>query len=335
MKKSIQSLITLISVAWLNTGFATPITANSGVSFYNDMVIASGGQLPIGLEVVSISLDGDFLSTSELQASDALDFNISDVTINGLGPDTPSIFSDFSSSTRNSGTEGAASSSNTQLYQILESEIQPDGDSDVSERGIWGDGNAQAAINTEFYATNASTDVSFERVFTISNGNPFAMTFGIEGIFEMDLFATAEGENSFAHTVASLDMFFSSSSLLDIVFADTSLYTNNQNEVGDNTFMSLFREIDVSNTGHLSLTGNASATGNNSGAEQQAFGNGAMSYALGITLLPGEEITMTHLISYENFASIAEPTIDVEEPSTLLLMLFMSGIAIARKQLAA
>jgi hypothetical protein len=332
MKTISQTIIGLVTITWLGTGLAIPITANSGTSFYHDMVIARGGQLPIGLESLIGPPNLSRLTNSELQAPDTINFEDTDVVIAGLTPDDPSVFSHFNSSTRNAGTEGAIATDNTQLYQILESEIVPDGNSDASERGVWGNGQAQASLSTEIFDTRAVADVTLERVFTFANDNPFAMTFGIEGLFEMDLFATADGENSVAEAFARLDMFFSSSNILDIVFADTSPYINNQTESGDNAAISLIRETDVVNTGHLSLMGSASAWGDDSGGLQQAFGNSSMSYALGITLLPGEEITMSHLITYFNVAAIEEPLVDVNEPTSLILMLFALGFSILRKQ---
>lgn len=332
MKTLSQTMIGLITIAWLGTGMAIPITANSNASFYHDMVIASGGQLPIGLESLDSPPILSISTVSDLYAPDAVDFDNTNTVIAGLAPDAPSIFTSLSNSTRNAGTEGALSSNNTQLYQIREVEIIPDGNNDVSERGIWGEGLAQASLSTEVFDTRATSDVSFERIFTFINQNNFAMTFGIEGIFEMDMFAIADGENSLAEAFVRVDMFFSSSSILDIVFADTSPYTNTLTELGDNAAISIVRETDVVNTGHLSLIGSASASGLGGGDVQQVFGSSAMSYALGITLQPGEEITMSHLISYSNLAAIEQNIVDVPEPPSFLLMSMAFGFLMLRKR---
>lgn len=332
MKALLHTIFGLTLTVWLGTSMAIPITTSSGASFYSDLVIASGGQLPLGLESrVSAPISSN-PATSELNAPDAVAFDDFDVVINGLTPATPSIFSRTSTNTRNGGSEGAAAINNTQLYQVFESELVPDGTSDASERGIWGNGQAQAALTTEVYNTRAFSDVSFERIYTFSNNNPFALTFGIEGQFEMDLFAVADGENGLAEAFARIDMFFRSANVLDIVFADTEVYVNEQNESGGNTSLSLERETDVANTGHLSLIGNATAIG--AAGLQQAFGNSSMGYALGVTLQPGEEITMSHLISYSNLAAIEQVTTQVSEPHNGLLLLFVLGFLLLRKQCA-
>lgn len=332
MRSLSQTILGLVTIIWLNTGIAIPITANSGISFNHDMVIATGGPLPIGLE----SNDGlpsfSFLTNSDLYAPDAVDYEDTDIVIGGISRDAPSIFSSISTSTRNAGTEGSFSSNNTQLYQIREIEIIPDGSNDTSERGLWGNGLAQASLSTSVFDTRATSEVYYERGFTFSNQNPFAMTFGIEGVFEMDLFAIADGENSVAEAFATLDMFFSSSNILDIQFADISPYLNNQTESGDNANISLVRETNIVDTGHLSLTGMASASGLDGGGLQQALGGSFMSYAIGITLQPGEEITMSHLVTYSNLAAIEERVTDVNEPTSLLLMLFALGMSLIRKQ---
>ncbi|MDO6442044.1 PEP-CTERM sorting domain-containing protein [Marinobacter sp. 2_MG-2023] len=333
MRLFIRIFTALITMLWFSASIAVPVNANSGVSFYHDIIIASGGQLPVGLESRDNPTDNSFFSaSSDLQAPDAVDFNDTHILINGLGPETPSVFSAISTDTRNAATEGSFASNNTQLYLVHELEIVPDGTNDTSEEGIGGNGQAQATLSTELYDTQGVSDVFFERTFTFSNQNLSALTFGIQGDFEMDLFATADGQNSFANTFAQVDMFFSSQNPLDIVFADTSPYVNNQNEVGDNALFYLQRETDVANTGHLSLTGSASAIGTNIGGLTQAFGNSAMSYALGITLLPGEEITMSHRVTYSNLAMIGEGAVKVPEPSSGLLMLFAFGLLVFRRQ---
>lgn len=232
-------LVGIIAVFYCAPTMATPITANSGASFFTDMIIAGGGPLPLGLEVLdNRPLISTFVS-SGLDAPDSVEFEDSNTLIAGLAPDNPSIFARSSSSTRNLGTEGAFSSNDTRLYIVRELETVPDGDNDVSERGIWGEGLAQASISTEAFDTGGFSDVTFGREFIFANDNPFAMTFGIEGRFEMDLFAIADGETSYAESFASIDMLFSSSGILDIVFADTSPNIDNQTETGDNAAMSL------------------------------------------------------------------------------------------------
>ncbi|WP_342805077.1 hypothetical protein [Alteromonas sp. M12] len=324
--KTLNSIfIGIMATTWLGTGMAVPINANSGLSFYHDFIIAGGGQLPIGLEVNS---DGPIYSYSvntELQAADSVEFDDFDVVIAGDAPDNPSSFTSVGSSTRNAGTEGAFGMNNTQLYQIVEYELVPDGNSDVSEYGIWGNGQAQATISSELFDTQANTEASFQRTYTLSNQNTTALTFSIEGEFEMGMFAIADGESSVAEAFAMLDMFFNSSNALDIVFADTSPYINNQTESGDNAIMSLIRETDITNTGHMSFTGSASATGTDIGGSQQAFGDGTFSYALGITLQPGEEISMSHLVTYSNLALIEQQITQVNEPSTLLFIFLTSA----------
>ena len=331
MRTSFNIFLAITLTAWLSTSIAIPINANSGSSLYSDLVIAGGGQLPLGLES---RFGGPFSSnpaSSVLSAPDAVGFDDFDVVINGLTPETPSIFSRISTNTRNEGTEGAAAINNTQLYQNFASEVIPDDTNDFSERGIWGSGQAQVALSTEFFDTQANSDVSFERIFTFSNTNPFALTFGVEGLFEMDLFTTADGENSIAEAFARIDMFFSSANALDIIFADTAPYVNDQDESGGNTSLSLVRETDVASTGHLSLIGSASASG--TGDLQQAFGSSRMGYALGITLQAGEEISMSHLITYSNFAAIEAPTRQVPEPHSFIFGIIACGFLLLRKRI--
>lgn len=317
--KTLFCLFITMTALGVNAAIAAPITANSGASFYFDMRIAGGGTLPAGLESISGPPSHSYTSNSLLQSNDAAEVNGTDALINGLSPETPSIFSSWSSSTRNGGAEGASSTNSTSLYQIFSTESQPDGSNDVSERGIWGSGLAQATLNSEIFPTQAVSEVSFARQFTLANQSDDTLTFGIEGRFEMDLFAYTDGEGV-AETFANFGLFFSSANILDILFSDTSPYINNQTESGTQSSVSIGRQTDVVNSGYLSLFGNASASGLNAGGVQQGFGNSAMSYVLGITLQPGEEITMLQFVDYSNFAEIGA-VVDVSEPDSLLLML--------------
>lgn len=81
MKTLSQTIIGLVAITWLGTGMAVPITANSNASFYHDMVIATGGQLPVGLESLDNPPISTFTTNSDLFAPDAADFDATKVVI--------------------------------------------------------------------------------------------------------------------------------------------------------------------------------------------------------------------------------------------------------------
>lgn len=310
---------------------AVPINASTVLDVTNTLLIAGGGPLPLGLEVRTLDpLALDLSQSSFLNSPDATPFENSLTVIAGLTPELPSRFFRYDSSTRNGGIEGAVASNNHRLYQIREAD--EDLTSDVSERGVWGESQSQATLTTEFHETSANASVFNERRFSISNQNATALTFGIEGVFEMNMFAVASGMHSFAESFATAGLWFTSSNILDIQFADMESYLFNEERSGANTTASMNRETDVVNTGRMSMTGIARAS-NDGGADGDALATGLMRYALGITLQPGEEITMAHTMSYSTRAEITSQPRQVNAPASMgLLSIIILGLGLMRRR---
>lgn len=297
-----------------------PVSASSGVTVSSSFVIAGGGVLPLGLE----ARDGPpILNTtrqSNLDAPDATAFDDVDTTIAGIEATDPSIFFGINNDTRNGGSEGGTAVHNHQLYQIRE--IDEDTTSDVSERGVWGESTAQIALTSGLYDTDATGGVVNERVFTFRNERATPFTFGIEGEMDMSIFATADGMDATASATATLDMWFRSDNPLAIQFAATSVFDPVTDAMTLGSVASILRETDVAGTGHLSMTGSVLTESPDFGVSEMAFAAGSFSYALGITLQPGETISMSHLVSYSSDAAFAlpEPLAAVPVPSGLPLL---------------
>ncbi len=308
---------------------AIPINASTGVNLSNSLLIAGGGPLPLGLEVRTLDpLALELSQDSFLNSPDAVPFEDSLTVIAGLAPEVPSRFFRLDSSTRNGGTEGAVASNNHRLYQIRE--VDEDNTSDVSERGVWGESLSQASLTTDFHEASANAKVFNERRFSISNQNATALTFGIQGVFEMNMFAVASGINSFAESVATAGLWFTSSNVLNIQFADLAPYIFNEERIGDRATSSMTRETDVAGTGHLSMSGIA-RTFNSGAVDGDAVATGTMAYVLGITLQPGEEITMAHRMSYLTQAKIASEPIYVTAPGSMVcLTITVFGLGVLR-----
>ncbi|MFT6989014.1 MAG: hypothetical protein ACJASL_000980 [Paraglaciecola sp.] len=294
-------------------------------------MIAGGGPLPLGLEVRTlVPLALNLSQDSFLNSLDAMPFEDSLTVIAGLTPASPSRFFTLDGSTRNGGLEGAVASNNHRLYQIREAD--QNSTSNVSERGVWGESFSQASLTTEFHKTSARASVFNERRFSISNQNATKLTFGIQGTFEMNMFAVASGMYAFAESVVTAGLWFTSSNVLDIQFVDLKLYEFNKERLGANTTASINRETDVVNTGRMSMAGIVRAS-NAGAADGDALATSRMQYALGITLQPGEEITMAHNISYSTMAEITSEPRQVFAPSSMaLLCISILGIGLVRRR---
>lgn len=325
--------IIVSQLLWIPSAIALPTNALSGAIVESRFVIAGGGQLPLGFDSTTGGPTLNISVASFLDAPDAVPFEDSQTTIAGLSPENPSVFFRTNSTTRNLGSEGAVATNNHRLYQILESDNDNDGTSDASARGVLGDSSSQASLSREFHPASANADVLNQRTFTFTNKRQSEFTFGIQGVFEMDVFALASGINTFADATATSDFFFRSSNALDIQFADTELYLFDESSSGENAFATMTRETDVAGTGHLSLTGMTIAS--NLGAlDGDAFASGIMRFALGITLQPGEVINMVHTVSYSTSAEISRESTQIPEPGSLaLVMTMLFGLGFTKRRL--
>lgn len=326
-------IATIVSqLLWTQSAIALPINVLGSVNLESSFVIAGGGQLPLGFDS---TIDGPTLNNSVasfLDAPDAVLFDDTQTTIAGLSPANPSIFFKTNRTTRNLGSEGAVATNNHRLYGILELDNDNDGTSDVSERGVLGESLSQASLSSEFHPASANAEVHNQRTFTFTNNRQSEFTFGIQGVFEMNMFALASGINTFADAIATSDLFFRSSNPLDIQFADTELYVTDESSSGGNGFTTITRETDVAGTGHLSLTGMTRAA-NLGAVGSDAFASGIMSFALGITLQPGEVINMVHTVSYSTSAEISRESTQISEPGSLaLVMTMLFGLSFAKRR---
>jgi hypothetical protein len=330
-----QLLFTAIvsQLLWIHSANALPNTAFSGARLESTFIIAGGGQLPPGFDATAGGPTLGNSVASFLGAPDAVPFEDSQTIVAGLSPENPSVFFRTSNSTRNLGSEGAAAMNNHRLYQILEYDNDNDGTSDVSARGVLGESSSQASLSSELHPASANADVQNQRTFTFTNKRQSEFTFGIQGIFAVDMFAFAGGLDTSAEAIATSDLFFSSSNPLDIQFADTAPYEFDESTSGANAFTTVSRETDVAGTGHLSLTGMTSVS-NLAALDSDAFASAMMGFALGITLQPGEVINMVHSVSYSTSAEIGRASTQVPAPGSLVLFItLLFGLSVTNRWL--
>ncbi|WP_339723698.1 hypothetical protein [uncultured Paraglaciecola sp.] len=311
--KNLICAATFISLAWCNFATAIPVSAFSGADVSNTFVVAGGGALPALLDSQFTGAIFSNQGQSVLNAPDAIPFEDSLTTDAGFNAANPSIFYQTSSATRNLGSEGGITSSNHSMYREREA-------GDTNERVVNGEASALASLTSDVYQTSASSNVVDTSSFRITNDNQNAITFAIQGIFEMNIFSIASGVNAFTESYAFLDLFFESSHILDIQYADIEPYILNEDNTDVGSMVSIERETNVSSTGHLNMTGYSSTSNGN------AFGASRMGYILGITLQAGETITMDQRTRYSTLAQINLP-VQVSEPRIFaLLMLSMLGL---------
>ena len=295
---------------------ATPIIASTGGIGSADLVFANGGPFPDWLDIRRNNLVLLRDASANFLAPDATEFSDSEVVINGLTPETPSIFNAVASDTRNGGAEGVFASSSLNLYGGLLVETgPPDGTNDARDRGTNGGTIAQANINDPFFAGEASGFVDNQRMFSFINLSNDTQTFGVNGVFELGLLANAMGEFANANSVILNELFFSSSNPLNIQYADVAPFLLDETSVGDGAQISIERETDINSTGRLSLSGEVSAQSTNDIDFENAFGTSRMEFALGVTLLPGQTVFMSHNTFYSSAVNVSDIINEVSSPA--------------------
>ena len=300
-------ILALLSFAALVTAapaLSATIEARSGADVTSNFVIAGFGPLPLGLDAQTSAPTLDIDTYSSLAAPDAVPDSSTNTVINGVAAATPSIFFESSSNLRNGNTEGSATNVNHTLYQVLEIDGDADGTNDVSERGVSGAGFAQSRITTDVYKTGAESSVNNARTITFINNRAAEFTFGIQGLVEMVLFAEATGEEAEAQSSATLDFFFQTTGLLDIVYAAAGPFTDTQILSGPNAFTDVDLETGIASTGHFTLSGTASALGSSPGVTEFGTIIARQDFVFGITLQPGQQLSMTHGVTYAQATKI-------------------------------
>jgi len=319
----ILSLVSFAAMNLASPALSATIEARSGADVTSDFVIAGFGPLPLGFDAQSSAPTLEIDTGSSLAAPDAVPDSSTNVVVSGISPATPSIFFESSNDLRNGFTEGSNASVNHTLYQVLEFDLDADGTNDVSERGVSGEGQAQSLITTEVYETNAASSVNNVRTITFINNRAAEFTFGIQGLVEMMLFAEATGEEAEAQSSATLDFFFQTTGLLDIVYAAAGPFTDLQTVTGPNALTDVDLETGIASTGHFTLSGIAAARGSNPGVTEFGTLNARQDFVFGITLQPGQQLSMTHGVTYAQATKITPVPLPAGLPLLVCGLIFL------------
>jgi hypothetical protein len=322
-----------VAVGFGAPAHAIPVTATA-VADASLTILINDGELVAGVRITDALLGINVNADSTLAAPDAVSTPGGSTVINGVDADNPSVYIRSDSTTRNGGTEGGAANVSYSVYGVrLFNPDQVIGNQ-LLEVGAWGTSQSSAQITTQPYDTSASADApNGDRVFTFENLGPTEAFFTIAGDVEVSAGVLFNGAASLARAFADARLLFDSADPLDISFSALAPYLPEEDVSGDNASNTLARFTDPDGLGQVGLTASASALGVDAIASETASVLATDSFLLGVTLQPGQAMTMTRRFSIQSMVEIEPSAAVVPAPGVMaLLTIGLTGLLAVRRR---
>lgn len=327
---------TMLVAAWITLSLipvaqAVPVNALAIADGEINLLINDGVAL-IGVEVTDSLTVLDFDASSALDAADAVKTFDSDAVIAGLDRMNPSQFSGFDRTSRNADSEGAQANYSQFNYGVRVPSPQPGVIANpLVEHGKWGSSQSQAQIDTEPHATAADSVIDTRRLFTFENFSNDPVSFTIDAFFDLSLGALFEEAAGFAQASGIADLVFDSEEPLAITLVPVVPFVFDEASDSDNATTMLTRFDDPGATGMVGLAASASALGVDAMGSEIATVMATDSVLLGVTLAPGQVMTMDVRFILTTAVEI-QPLASVPVPGGLLLMLIgLVGLRVHRQ----
>lgn len=268
---SFSGVIAALALVGISTpGLAVTIDAQATSTHIIDFRVNDGGLLPADIIAGPSGPISDLTIESALDAADANTARTEFVDIAGTSADDPSEFRITDLTSRDSTDDIASGSTVDFLYGVRVASPEPP--SDFVEAGIRGIGLASGIIHSsDPLQANALVDVFRARDVTFENLTGDDFFFTLTGQLAAGAIAEFSGANGFAAFVASVALLFESTGVLDISLSALSPFLPVQSSTGDRAVSAITRVVDVAGTGML-----------------------------GVTLRPGEVLTMRFSATYRD-----------------------------------
>ena len=301
---------------------AIPVNA-AAVADASITFVLNGGNAVDGVDISSMVLPFDIGAASALDAPDAANATTESTIIAGLDADNPSVFERADSTTRNGGTEGG-------VGNVVYSVYNDSNDFRIVEHMAAGNSQAIAQITTEPHDTSASGEASLSREFYFENTSLAEVFFSMAVDVEVSVAALFNGAAGSARAFADARLLFDSADPLDISFAPNLPYLPEDEVSGDNAFNTLTRFTDPVGLGQVGLTASASALGVDEIASETASVLAMDSVLLGITLQPGQQMTVTRVFLVQTGVEIDPSGSSVPVPVPAIPALLVIGLVSLR-----
>jgi len=283
----------------LGAGFAGPanavtIDAGAASTFVSSFQVNDGGSLPAGIIARGLPPEDSTTVQSDLDSPDAEKLNIDNVDI-GVGQ---SIFAFREETTRDNRLEGGFAQNSDQISATLV--LSPEPPADFVQREHRGFGSSDVILTSPGLAASGLTEVTRTRQVDFENQTASPFFFSLRGHMSVSARAEFNGADGFARAFTSTTLAFESTNPLDISFAPTSPFLPLTSETGLNAVVGINQTLDILGSGMVGLTAFASALGTEPDGEELGIVFGGFDYVMGITLLPGEILSMRQTVSYRD-----------------------------------
>jgi hypothetical protein len=287
------------------------------------MFVLNGGNAVDGVDISSAVLPFDIAAASALDAPDAANTTTESTIIAGFDADNPSVYERSDRTTRNAGTEGGAGNVFYSVYNDFD-------DFRIVEHMAEGNSQAIAQITTEPYDTSASGEASVSREFFFENTSLDEVFFTMAVDVEVSTGVLFNGAAGSARAFADARLLFDSADPLDISFSALEPYLPDEDLSGDNASNTLTRFTDPTFLGQVGLTASASALGIDAIASETASVLATDSLLLGVTLQPGQQMTVTRVFSIQTSVEIDPSGSSVPVPVPAIPALLVIGLVSLR-----
>lgn len=259
--------------------------------------------------------------SSALAAADALNETGQTTIIAGASAADPSQFTSFDRTTRNGGTEGGDARTSFFTYGIRVADEVPATGGSLVEVGWSGTTSSQAQITTDPHAAAAQVNRFNARTFEFENLSVSdSAFFTITAELDLTAIALVTGADALARSTVALGLAFSSADPLAISFAPLMPFLPVESTSGPGAATSFGRSTDPSGTGMVGLSALASATGGDPLGTESASLDLSDRVVLGVTLAPGQVLSMTMELTGATVAEVNPRVAPVPLPAGLPLM---------------
>jgi hypothetical protein len=284
-------------------------------------IVINDGEVVDGVEIIDSVLPFSVVANSALDAPDAVNTNGETTVIAGGDAADPSEFIRFDRTRRNADSEGADANVSFFVYGIRELNPDPTLANPLVENGAWGTSQSSAQITTEPFDTSASAEAPVDREFHFTNVSADEVFFTIAGEVELTTAVQFNGAAGSARAFADVSLLFDSADPLDISFSALAPYSPDEDSSGDNASTTLTRFTDPVVTGRVGLAASASALGVDAIGAETASAMATDEFLLGVTLQPGQAMTMTRRFSVVTSVEVEPLAAAVPVPGVFVLML--------------
>lgn len=313
---------------------AATLDASAGSAFQIDFRINDGGPLPTEIIAGAQGPQSSVAVSSDLDAPGSTRHDYDTNVVAGTSAADPSHFGSYRSDSHGVG-DIAVGRNDLYTYGVLA--VSPEPPNDFVESQYRGHASTGVIVQSGTPMTGTGlVDAAHSRAVVFQNLTGQDYFFTLTGTISAWSRAEFNGASGFATAFTEVGLRFQSTQDLDITFAATSPFLPSSYTEGTTGSAAIDRVTNVSCTGLLGIAASARVQGLDPAGHELASASGGYDYLLGVTLKPGEVLTMTHFVTYRDETEGHFTVAPVPLPAGLTLLgaglLCLGGLGARRRR---